>query len=52
MSESGVGRSIVALVGVVGAEVDVASVEIDAERSETPETDRSRVRGSLTTSCI
>lgn len=38
---------------MVGAEVDeVASVDIDAERRETPETDLSRGRVSFTTSWI
>jgi hypothetical protein len=51
--ESGGGRSMVGRVGVAGAEAeDVASVDIDAARRETPDTDRSRNRVSLTTSCI
>lgn len=45
------GRSIFGVVGVTGAEA-VISVLVDAARSDTPETDRSRARVSLTTSWI
>jgi hypothetical protein len=40
------------VVGVTGMEAVVTSVEIELERSETPDTERPRVRASLTTSCI
>ena len=45
------GRSMSALVGVVGPE-PVISVEYEADRKDTPDTERSRGRVSLTTSCI
>lgn len=46
------GRSMLGVVGVTGAEREVASVVVDVDTRDTPETDRSRVRVSLTTSWI